>query len=124
MDADPDIRTSTRDQQLATARSRGIDSCGKCQLIDADALLRRSPNPVYRRPVVDSVEAVNNVPVNNVPEPIPERLRDVVWRAEDTGDPNVLAALSAEDYDTAVRYLKGIQANLAQVLDTPGTTRP
>jgi hypothetical protein len=46
---------------------------------------------------------VNNVPVNNVSEPIPERLRDVVWRAEDTGDPNVLAGLSPEDYETAVR---------------------
>lgn len=69
--------------------------------------------------MVDSVEGVNNVPVNNVPEPIPERLRDTVWSAEDTGDPAVLAALSPEDYDTAVRYLKGIQANLAQVLDTP-----
>jgi hypothetical protein len=64
---------------------------------------------------------VNNVPVNNVSEPIPERLRDVVWRAEDTGDPNVLAGLSPEDYETAVRYLKGIQANIAQVL---GTRRP
>ena len=79
--------------------------------------------PECRRPVVDSVEIVTNTPVNNVPEPIPERLRDAVWRAEDTGDPTVLAALSPEDYETAVRYLKGIQANLAQVLDSPGTTR-
>jgi hypothetical protein len=74
--------------------------------------------------VVDSVEVVNNVPENNVREPIPERLRDTVWKAEDTGDPAVMAALSAEDYDTAVRYLKGIQANIAQVLDSPRTKRP
>jgi hypothetical protein len=74
--------------------------------------------------VVDSVVTVNNVPVNNVAEPIPERLQDAVWRAEDTGDPAVLAALSPEDYETAVRYLKGIQANLAQVLGTPRATRP
>jgi hypothetical protein len=67
---------------------------------------------------------VNNVPINNVAEPIPERLQDAVWRAEDTGDPAVLEALSPEDYETAVRYLKGIQANLAQVLGTPGATRP
>jgi hypothetical protein len=93
------------------------------QLIDADSLLRRSPIPECRRTVVDSVEAVNNVPVNNVPEPIPERLRDAVWSAEDTGDPKVLDALSPEDYDTAVRYLKGIQANVAQVLDTPRAKR-
>ncbi len=85
---------------------------------------RRSPIPEYRRRAIDSVEAVNNEPVNNVPEPIPERLRDAVWKAEDTGDPTVLAALSPEDYATAVRYLKGIQANVAQVLDTPRTTRP
>lgn len=65
-----------------------------------------------------SVGTVNNVPVNNVPGPIPERLRDVVWRAEDTGDPAVLTALSPEDHETAVQYLKGIQANLAQVLGT------
>ena len=74
--------------------------------------------------MVDSVEVVNNVPENNVREPIPERLRDTVWKAEDTGDPAVMAALSAEDYDTAVRYLKGIQANIAQVLDSPRTKRP
>jgi hypothetical protein len=84
---------------------------------------RWSPIPVYRRAAADSVEAVDNVPVNHVTEPIPERLQDVVWSAEDTGDPSVLAALSPEDYEIAVRYLKGIQANLAQVLDTPGTTR-
>jgi hypothetical protein len=66
---------------------------------------------------------VNNVPENNVREPIPERLRDAVWRAEDTGDPAVLEALSPEDYAIAVRYLKGIQANIAQVLDTPSTSR-
>jgi hypothetical protein len=74
--------------------------------------------------MVDSVETVNNMPVNNVAEPIPERLRDAVWMAEDTGDPAVLAALSPEDYETAVRYLKGIQANLAQVLGTPSARRP
>jgi len=91
--------------------------------IDADELPRGSPIPDYRRPAADSLEAVNNVPVNNVPEPIPERLRDAVWGAEDTGDPAVLAALSPEDYETAVRYLRGIQANLAQVLDTPRTMR-
>jgi hypothetical protein len=89
----------------------------------ADALLRRSSIPVYRRPAVDSVDVVNNAPENNIPEPIPERLRDTVWRAEDTGDPNVLAALSPEDYETAVRYLRGIQANIGQILDTPSTTR-
>jgi hypothetical protein len=66
---------------------------------------------------------VNNAPVNHVPEPIPERLQDAVWRAEDTGDPAILAALSPEDYAIVVRYLKGIQANIAQVLDTPGSTR-
>jgi|GEM_PF-5243745 len=92
-------------------------------LIEADALRRRSPIPEYRRPAVDSLEAVNNVPVNNVPEPIPERLQEVVWRAEDTGDPTVLAALSPEDHATAVRYLRGIQANLAQILDTPSARR-
>lgn len=121
------IPTSVPKRATSSSRPRGAgesNSCAESQLIDADALLRPSRNPVYRRPVVDSVEAVNNVPANNVPEPIPERLRDVVWSAEDTGDPAVLAALSPEDYDTAVRYLKGIQANLAQVLDTPGTTRP
>ena len=64
---------------------------------------------------------MDNAPVNNVREPIPERLRDTVWRAEDTGDPNALAELSPEDYETAVRYLEGIQANIAQVL---GTRRP
>ena len=79
----------------------------------------QSPIPECGRPAADSVEAVNDVPENNVPEPIPERLRDVVWRAEDTGDPTILAALSPEDYETAVRYLRGIQANIAQVLDTP-----
>ena len=84
----------------------------------------RTPIPEYRRRVVDSVEAVDNAPANNVPEPIPERLRDVVWRAEDTGDPSALAALSPEDYATAVRYLKGIQANVAQVLDAPRTAGP
>jgi hypothetical protein len=67
---------------------------------------------------------VTNVPVNNVPEPIPERLRDTVWRAEDTGDPNVLAELSPEDYEIAVRYLQGIQANLAQVLGTRPSDGP
>ena len=61
--------------------------------------------------------------MNNVPEPIPERLRDTVWKAEDTGDPSVLAALPPEDHETAVRYLRGIQANIAQVLDTSGTPR-
>jgi hypothetical protein len=70
------------------------------------------------------VEVVDNVPVNNVAEPIPERLQDAVWRAEDTGDPAALATLSPEDYETAVRYLKGIQANVAQVLGTPSATRP
>jgi hypothetical protein len=73
--------------------------------------------------VVDSVKTVNNVPVNNVAEPIPERLRDAVWRAEDTGDPAALATLSPEDYETAARYLKGIQANIAQVLGTPSAKR-
>jgi hypothetical protein len=92
-------------------------------LIEADAVLPQSPIPEYRQAAVDSVEGVNNAPMNNVPEPIPERLQDVVWKAEDTGDPTVLAALSPEDYETAVRYLRGIQANLAQILDTPSTTR-
>jgi hypothetical protein len=58
-------------------------------------------------------------PVNHVQEPIPERLQDVVWRAEDTGDPAALAALSPCDREIAVRYLKGIQANIAQALSTP-----
>jgi hypothetical protein len=62
---------------------------------------------------------VNNAPVNHVSEPIPERLRDAVWRAEDTGDPAIVAALPPEDHAIVVRYLRGIQANLAQVLDTP-----
>jgi len=66
---------------------------------------------------------VNNAPVNNVPEPIPDHLRDVVWRAEDTGDPAILEALSPEDYAIAARYLKGIQANIAQVLGTPPASR-
>ena len=62
--------------------------------------------------------------MNNVREPIPERLRDTVWNAEDTGDPAVLATLSPEDYETAVRYLKGIQANIAQALGNPKASRP
>ena len=66
---------------------------------------------------------MNNAPVNNVPEPIPDHLRDLVWRAEDTGDPAILDALPPEDYAIAVRYLKGIQANIAQVLGTPRSTR-
>ena len=66
---------------------------------------------------------VKDEPVNHVAEPIPERLRDAVWKAEDTGDPAVLAALSPDDYETAVRYLKGIQANVAQVLGTPNASR-
>ena len=66
---------------------------------------------------------VNNAPTNNVPEPIPERLQDTVWRAEDTGDPASLATLSAEDRELVERYLRGIQANIAQVLDPPGTSR-
>jgi hypothetical protein len=80
--------------------------------------------PGYHRSAADIVELVDDVPVNNVAEPIPERLRETVWKAEDTGDPAVLAALSPEDYDTAVRYLKGIQANLAQVLGRPNASRP
>jgi hypothetical protein len=85
----------------------------------------RSVSPVsdYQGAELDTVEAVNDMPMNNVHEPLPERLRDVVWRAEDTGDPAVLATLSPEDYQTAVRYLNGIQANIAQVLDPGSTTR-
>ena len=62
---------------------------------------------------------MNQPPVNHVSEPIPERLQDVVWRAEDTGDPAALAALSPGDREIAVQYLKGIQANIAQALSTP-----
>ncbi|MGE5156419.1 MAG: hypothetical protein ACM3JP_02860 [Betaproteobacteria bacterium] len=64
---------------------------------------------------------MNQPPVNHVPEPIPERLQDAVWRAEDTGDPAVLTALSPSDRETAVRYLRGIQENIAQALEArPG----
>lgn len=65
---------------------------------------------------------MNNVPTNNVPEPIPERLRDAVWRAEDTGDPATLAALSPEDSEIVVRYLEGLQANIAQILNALSAT--
>lgn len=103
-------------------RSRcGPDSAGTLQ----DRIrLSRSLIPGYRGSVADSVELVKDVPENNVAEPIPERLRETVWKAEDTGDPAVLAALSPEDHDTAVRYLRGIQANIAQVLGTPSASRP
>jgi hypothetical protein len=67
---------------------------------------------------------VNGAPVNHVTEPIPERLRDTVWKAEDTGDPAVLAVLSPDDHETAVRYLKGIQANITQVLGSSDASRP
>jgi hypothetical protein len=63
---------------------------------------------------------MNDAPVNNVPESLPQGLQDVVWKAEDTGDPAILAALSPEDRETAVRYLKVIQANIAKVLDAAG----
>ena len=69
------------------------------------------------------MEVVNDIPTNHIQQPLPERLRDIVWRAEDTGDPAVLATLSSEDYETATRYLNGIQANIAQVLDSGGRTR-
>jgi hypothetical protein len=61
---------------------------------------------------------MNQPPVNHVQEPILERLRDVVWSAEDTGDPAILAALAPSDREIAVRYLKGIQENIAQALQT------
>jgi hypothetical protein len=66
---------------------------------------------------------VNSLPKNNVPEPIPERLQEAVWRAEDTGDPATLGALSLEDSEIVVHYLEGIRANITQILDALSATR-